>query len=395
MQPNTEAEPSRRDTSIYLLPEELVPSEANEKARPSESPAEHEARVTEMRESIRANGQKYPVLVVETHGINSVGEGYVQYQYVDGGCRVEAIADLNRFYCENHPKPVWCSILEPGVDALRTALVGNLHRHGNNAWQMALIVAEVRRVNGWEGRGGGVKVARYLGLLPSRVAEYTKLLGAPDSLRQQIIAGKIQSLEAAMKVMSRLRAGDVTPEQVDAVVSRAAELAADEVEDSPPEDSALEDSVLEDSTLVEVADVEPVAVESDEMGDAADTADTPAGTIPAAGACAAGSEVSRSPEEAPEAPPIKGRHIDQALREQGARAHRGKNDIVQFFGLVTESAYHPAVVAFTDYFTATWLRGQGSNAELLELFDRAVIPMGSHLRGNAGVAPAKKGRVRK
>ena len=141
------SEQDQLNMSLYLAPEQLTANEANEKARPAEKPEDRARRVADMAASILANGQEYPVLVVEA------SEGDVTtYEYVDGGCRVEAIAKLNE---ENGkvPRQVWCSLVDPKTDLFRQAVVANLHRTQNSLADMGHIVQEAFDRNGWRGRG--------------------------------------------------------------------------------------------------------------------------------------------------------------------------------------------------------------------------------------------------
>ncbi len=178
--------------NIYLAPEQLTANEANEKARPAERPEDRAARVKIMAQSIAANGQELPVLIVE-----KTEDDVTTYEYVDGGCRVEAIASLN----ENGSAPiqVWCSLVDPGDDLFKKAVTANIHRTQNSLLDMAHIVQEAFERNSWKGRGGGKKVAEYLGILESRVSEYQKLLHAPPDIKAKIDSGELTSLEAALK----------------------------------------------------------------------------------------------------------------------------------------------------------------------------------------------------
>ena len=97
---------SQKNPSLYLEPELLTANEANEKARPAEKTEDRKARVEQMARSIGLNGQEYPVKIVE---IEDAESQVVTYEYVDGGCRVEAIALLNETPGALPPMKVWCS----------------------------------------------------------------------------------------------------------------------------------------------------------------------------------------------------------------------------------------------------------------------------------------------
>jgi ParB-like chromosome segregation protein Spo0J len=228
IQPAVEPESVQRNQSLYLAPEQLSPNEANEKARPSETSAERAARVAAMAESIRANGQQYPVLVVQVEEGN-----VVTYEYVDGGCRVEAIARLNDQSVGTEystdgllwkPLVVWCSLVNPTEDLFRLACAGNMHRTQNSILDMALICQEARERNGWHGWGVGRKVAQYLGVSEPRVCEYEKLLKAPKAIQERIRSGEIATMDAALRLMG------VEPCKQEQVVERAVEIAEEELD---------------------------------------------------------------------------------------------------------------------------------------------------------------------
>ena len=297
------SEPMKVRDQIYLLPADLSANEANEKARPTESPEYRAKRVAEMAESIKANGQEYPVLIIEVEQ-----EGAVCYEYVDGGCRVDAIAALGE------GRTVWCSVLDSNDDLFRRAVVANLHRTSNSVMDMAHIIREVKERHDWKGKGSGVKIAAYLGITPSRVSEYDKILHAPDAIRARIESGEIPSLDAALKVMA------VPEKERGAVVDRAAEIARQETPGDTP-------ASVQTRHVVEA---------QREIG--------------------------------------SGAAVDRRRKDKTAPVvltPRSKSEISEFFKQITEALYKPKVVAFADYIV-DWMRGKGTDKKLLDAFDTMV-----------------------
>lgn len=313
----------QKNMNLYLAPEQLTAHEANNKARPGETADMRRARVGQMAQSIQANGQEVPVLVVEVNQDDTT-----TYEYVDGGCRVEAIALLNE---GGAGLEVWCSLVDPTEDLFKKAVTTNLHRTQNSLLDMAYIVTEVRERNGWKGKGGGQRVAEYLGIQASRVTEYEKVLRAPAAIREKIESGEISTLDVALRAIA-------VPEEA---VERAAELAREEE-----------------------------AMRPSKKGKAA----------------ADGEKEQPKPKAAK--PKIKAKHIAEAAREIGQAQPRAKSEIAEFFEAVTEAAYPKAAVAFCDYFVQKWMKGEGTDRRARELFDAAV-----GLKAASGAKPKVKKKV--
>lgn len=318
--------------TLYLSPDQLIPNEANEKARPAENPQAREKRVAEMVESIRANGQHYPVLVVRTDSESGI------YEYVDGGCRVEAVARLNEDGA-SAPMKVACAVLDEGADPFRTAVVSNLHRTQNSVLDMAMICREVREREGWKGKGSGLKVAAYLGIQPSRVSEYEKVLGAKPAVMARIESGEVTSLDAALKLMS------VPADKQEEVVTRAAQIAKEEEE-------------VGQTAPVETAQDE-AAADSSADSSKPEKADKP-------------SKATKGPKK------IKAKHVAAAAREITGKAGadksqkyaRAKSELIEFFEPITSAAYGPKAVAFAEKFVE-WAKGLSNDeAGVQKAFDR-------------------------
>lgn len=310
--------------NLYLAPEQLTANEANEKARPAEKPEARAARVKEMAQSIAANGQELPVLVIEKED-----DGVTTYEYVDGGCRVEAIAQLNESGDGTPARMVWCTLVDPADDLFKKAVTANIHRTQNSLLDMAHIVQEAFDRNDWKGRGAGQKVADYLGILPSRVSEYQKLLHAPPDVKAKIDAGELTSLEAALKLMA-MPAG-----KREEIGARAVELAKEEEEERTNArkkgKKGREHNPTPKVPLYDPAKHKPAAV--------------------------------------------KTKHVERAARERGVETTttpRAKSEISEFFEAVSAAAYPKAAVAFAEYFVGTWMKGEGTDRRARELFDNAV-----------------------
>ncbi len=306
--------------NLYLAPEQLTANEANEKARPAEKPEDRAARVRMMAQSIAANGQELPVLIVQVEA-----DDVVTYEYVDGGCRVEAIAALNEEKVNGDAgRPVWCSLVEPDADLFKLATSANIHRTQNSMLDMAHIVQEAFDRNDWKGKGGGKKVAEYLGIQESRVSEYQKLLHAPPDVKAKIESGEIATLEAALKLMS------MPADKREEVGRRAAEIAQEEAEE------AAERKGRKGNPTPKVPTFKP------------------------------GKENKAK---------VKTKHVERAAKESGVETTstpRAKSEISEFFEQVSAAAYPKAAVAFAEYFVGTWIKGDGSDRKARELFDAAV-----------------------
>lgn len=320
--------------SLYLLPEQLTANEANEKARPAERPEDRQRRVADMAESILAVGQELPVLVVEKED-----DGVTTYEYVDGGCRVEAIAALNEAAAKENgngvARKVWCSLVEPGEDLFRKAVTANIHRTQNSLLDMGHIVQEAFDRNGWKGRGAGKRVADYLGLSESRVSEYQKILHAPKDIKERMESGELTALSAALALMA------MPAEDRAAVATRAVELAAEDAEKDA--DKAKKKKAKE----------------------RAERAHNPRPEVP----------VYDPNKHKPNKPKVTKKHVEQAARERGietSNTPKAKSEIAEFFEAVSAAAYPKAAVDFADYFVGTWMKGEGTDRHARELFDRAV-----------------------
>ena len=380
---------------IYLPPEMLTANEANEKARPSESPQSREERVVRMMESIRTVGQKYPVLVVEIEPAEP--DASFTYEYIDGGCRVDAMLRMNLDVVDGptRPTPVWCSIVPGDSDLFRTAITANLHRTQNSVLEMGMICREARERNGWKGRGASAKVAEYLGVSPSRVSEYEKILrGATPDIKARIESGEIQSVDAVLRLM---RIDD--PEVREQVAERASEIAQEEQTRAGTASEDLPDFVepkLGDVTFDPEEDFYPPrpdgADDTPESGKKVKKSKSEARCAEDRGhsnyAAAHTAEekqwmkeqrelhkkrVAAEKAEKAEKAKTKAKHIDAAAREREAPAGpRTRKQITDFFTERTGPAYAAKVTAFCGYFIDTWCAGAGSDRKAGELFDTMV-----------------------
>lgn len=339
-----------RQSQKYLAPEMLIANEANEKARPAEKPEERAARVRDMAVSIAANGQEYPVLVVE-----KTEDGITTYEYVDGGCRVEAIAALNSAN-GSEPREVWCSLVEPADDLFRRALTANLHRTQNSLMDMAYICQEVRDRNNWKGKGGGQQVADYLGLPKSRVSEYEKLLRAAPGIKAKIASGEIGTLQAALKLLS-------VPEEKQAeVAERAAQEAIDE--EAERQVRAKEPKKAKGKKLQPLTPEQKKVWEATKAGLKADKAKVK----------------------------VKAKHVERAAKEvSGEREKPARGALVEFFEQVTEAAYGPAAVKFAEQFVK-YAAGEVGERAARNAFD-ALDAQGKRVKAavaKKATAPKKK-----
>lgn len=299
---------------LQLMPEQLIANEANEKARPTETPEARRKRVEDRARNIAAIGQTTPVLAIATE------EG--MFEYVDGGSRVEAIKLINEGFCSDgvppsEPLMVQVILADEEADLFRIAVSSNIQRTDNTISDMIAIIQEAKDRNGWKGRGADTKVAEYLGILPSRVSEYQKVSRAPENIKAMIESGEIKSLDAALKLM-------VVPEEDQAdVARRAKEIAEDEREAKRKnkETSKSEESSATDDTKGGV------------------TAD----------------------------------HVRKAAAEKGhAVGKRNAKALCEFFSMFTPANYSDEVVAFFDYLVTEYVPGTGTDRKAIQLFDAAI-----------------------
>lgn len=306
--------PVTMNTSIYLKASQLTPNEANEKARPGELPEARAKRIEKIASSIKTLNQFAPVLVIEVED-----DSAVRYEYVDGGGRVDAIALLNT---QGDSRPVWCSVLPGDVDLFQTAVRNNLDRFGNSVTELIAIVRESMERNGWSGRGANKKVANYLGLAESRIAELLKIAAqATPKLRAYMTSGEIATVETALRLVS------LPDEKIDEIVTGAVEIA--------------KTKAVEKAINTEAKEVKQTGVANAE-------------TAPAAPA-----KVSVGISDVREAAQNAGETIGPLP----------KKDLLEFFAEKCGPAYSSEVQAFCDYFVGTYAKGQGTDRTCNKLFD--------------------------
>lgn len=313
----------QRNLQLYLPPSMLVQGEANQKARPTETPEQRAARVAKMAHALyTSRKQNYPVLAVEVFG----GEGEANYEYVDGGARVDAIQylidreaefpDIEQYGLAN----VWVSLLDPSTDLFQTAFRSNLDREGVGLMDMAMAVREAKDRNGFKGVGAGNAVAEYLGIPKSRVSEYEKILRGPEKVKAMIRSGEISSLDVALKIMAN-------PEEAERTAQRAQQLAEEEAQER--------------------------ASKGKKGRKGGGSEDEPVEGEPAAPA------------------PIKAKHAARAAREGGARVSRTSNDLAEWFGKISLASHPERAVKYAEAY-AGWKRGKVSDKKWLGMFDAAV-----------------------
>jgi hypothetical protein len=357
---------TQKNHQLYLAPDSLTANEANEKARPTETPDQRKARVKTMATSIADAGkQLVPVLVAEVDN----GDDTYSYEYVDGGARVDAVKLIREHpddFADGHAPgwaaslEVWCVLADPDVDLFRQAIVSNLHRTQNSLLDMASICREVRERNGWSGHGAQTKVAGYLGLLPSRVSEYEKLLMAPNSLVRRIQSGEVQTLDVALRLMSP----SIPEDKREQVAERASELAAEEVEDTELDDP--EDILAEDAGLTIITPK------------TSDEPDGQAGNSRAGKTAAQGGSSKPAPkaDKPKPKPKVQAKHVREAAREvgvKGAVTARTRDEIVT--GLAKLGAKAGTKGQVLVWLAKEWCTGQKSDKEALRVVNagRAVF----------------------
>lgn len=346
-------------TGLLLRPEQLTAAEVNVKARPLEKPEARAKRVQELAYSIYMNGQIVPVLVTAKQvpdEFDADGEPVMQYEYVDGGARVDAIAQLNT---PDGGIQVWCSVVDQYADLYRTAVTSNLHRTQNSVLEMAMIIQEVRERNGWKTRGGAGKVAEYLCLLPSRVSEYEKILRAPKPIRDLIEAGEISTVDAALKLLAQ------APEVQERVARVAKEIAVAE---------AVAAEVLEAASGSEQDTHEQYQAELLEGADAAPGEKEEPASVKTKKEKKADKAEKANKADKPATPQVTAKHVQAAAAQVtgSTGSPLSRTAIVQFFVDLTGLPYPPAAKQFIEYFVDEYVTGKGTDMKAANLFDAAV-----------------------
>lgn len=167
---------------VSLKPKEIKLDPNMLAARPGPVASDEDKRIAELAQSLEQVGQIVPVIVERRDG---------EYFLIDGRRRHAAALGLKNFELQ-------CAVRTNGATAgaLQTAIHANLKRRGYNPLQFAHLVAEVRKLNSWE---GSAEVADYLGVSRAQVSQHDKLLVQPEgmsdatykSLLSQVGSGKM------------------------------------------------------------------------------------------------------------------------------------------------------------------------------------------------------------
>lgn len=334
--------------SIYLLPEQMTPNEANEKARPGETPTRRAERVAKMAASIRTAGQTSPVRVIEITEDDSV-----RYEYVDGGSRVDAIALINdensRLAKPKAALKVWCSIIAGEADLFQIAVVSNLVREGNGILELCAIVKETAERNGWAGkRGENRKVADYLSMPESRVSELKKIgEKATPKVKAMIASGELASIEAVLRLVG------LPDDKIESIADRAVEIAKERAAEKAQEMhvtsetgvTVVTESFLPDGTPVPASTDTPVS--SDATATTATTATTTLAPVTATTS-----------------------DVRTAASEQGESiGPLSKKDLLDYFAEKVGPAYPESIQKFCEYFVDSYAKGLGTDRTANKLFD--------------------------
>jgi ParB-like chromosome segregation protein Spo0J len=349
-------------TGIFVPVSLLEPHEANTKARPTEKPEARALRVESIAKSIAAQGQHYPVLVVESQSedeFDDDGNPITTYQYVDGGARVDAIRKLD------DGTEVWCSVVSSSDDLFRTAVTSNLHRTQNSILDMAYIIQEVRERHSWTGLGGQKKVCEYLGLPQNRVSDYERLLRAPKPIRDMIDSGEVATVDAALLLLKQ------DTGKLDEITAKAKLIAEREGKDKKAETKAKATKKLADAVLalVETPPVpDPMAEEF--------VAGNDGQPEPFTGATVNVETLTEIQPETPAPVPVKvtAKHVAQAAKEVTGKANvsLSRAEIVEDFEGLLGLPYPVAAKDFIEYFCDVHVKGLGTTREFTKKFDAAV-----------------------
>lgn len=195
---------------LYLDPHSVIDGE---NVRPGETETEHFARVKTLAKQIREDGQSVPIVVRRV-----LPEGYA---VVEGQGRIDALRYLaNQYKSEGvDPLPAWC-VLTSSSDSWATAVKLNVQRRNYTDLQLSDLISQARAKYGWDGKGGGKKLAAFFGITEQHLVEYNTIGAAPADVKSRLASGEL-SKSGALALL-KLTSGS---EQREAVAEKAKDIA--------------------------------------------------------------------------------------------------------------------------------------------------------------------------
>lgn len=200
--------------TVYLLPSQIH-TNPRHNVRPfsSEATDAEDALIEKLAVTIERDGQMDALVVTP------------EYELIAGHRRRKAVMVINerRSARGGSLLKLRCAVDATGGDLKRKAIISNLHRKANSAMDLAYLITQIRKENGWVGGPGAHKVAEYLGIDHTTVNQYEKFLGAEKDLQNKIHDGTI-SAQSALDLMKALG----SPKERTEIVVRAAEIQAED-----------------------------------------------------------------------------------------------------------------------------------------------------------------------
>lgn len=205
------------ETLVRLLPDEIVVDDISHNARPLYNAESEMEDLEGLAKSMEEDGQLEPILVRP----QMVG----MPRLIAGRRRIDAAYLINsRKSAKDEPFRLLAMVVQDKYaadkDAFRAAIMENVKRKNLSPIQFALICANVRERESWDGPKQTKKVATYLEVSPATVTTHEKLLTLDKDLQEQVHDGSI-SAKAAFDLL------DVKPEKRGKVLEDAKELSGD------------------------------------------------------------------------------------------------------------------------------------------------------------------------
>lgn len=327
---------SIKNANLYLLPEELSVEEIGDRA---EDPLDDDKKTAELAATIAAVGQEMPCKVYQ----RTAGAGdQTEYVVFMGRRRRAAIARINAEQKKGElPLRVWCVIDDNPGDTFKKAIHENIHRKNYSPVELARIIAQVRKTNGWEGSKGSKRVAEYLGVSQATITTHERILTLPADKQAQVHSGEL-SANSAFELL------DVKPAKRDEVLAKAQEIAQAEVTKSKGKAKGAptpDDAELATAAAPATGKVTPIADEAEEKGK------------------------------------VKGRHIREASRQvedsQTKVKPLSRGEILNFFETIRDGIpyghINSPVRTWAAYCLDRWAVGKGSDVTMLKKFDNLVM----------------------
>lgn len=200
--------------SLHLLPNQIQ-TQARYNVRPfaSEATESEDRLIEELAASIEAVGQLDPVILSPEHVL------------IAGHRRRKAIIVINdrRSQCGQSLLRVHCHVNHDGGDLRQKSIISNLHRRELSAMDLAYLIAQIRKEQGWVGWQGTKKVAKYLHVNEATIYTTERLLSIEKDIQNKVHDRTI-SVQSAFELIK----AEPSSEERAAILKRAGEIQAEE-----------------------------------------------------------------------------------------------------------------------------------------------------------------------